>query len=110
MEHPQLSLQCECTPIADTQYDLAGAGSPTHAVVRAIAAASDTNPTSLPPLNEYIDPEALDRMFDEASENDGPSGRIFSFTVNGWNVFVRDDGRIRICDPTETANTSPIFD
>lgn len=80
------------------------------AVVRAIADASDVNPTTITPLNEYIDTDALNRLFDESRGNDGSSGRVLSFTVNGWNVFVCDDGQIRVCDPTGPVNPSPIFD
>lgn len=109
MEDEQLSIHCDCTPVADVRYDPAGGGSPTEAVVRAVAAASDLEPTSFTPLNEYVDTDALDRMFDGAEGNDGPSGRILGFTVNCWNVFVRDDGWIRVCDPTGPADTSPIF-
>lgn len=109
MEDDQLSMQCDCTPVADVRYDGAGHASPTEAVVRAVAAASDLEPTTLTPLNEYIDTDALDRMFDGAGRNGAPSGRVLGFTVNGWNVFVRDDGWIRVCDPTGPADTTPIF-
>lgn len=110
MENDQLSLQCECTPVVDGRYDRAEAGAPALAVVRAIADASDVDPTALTPLHEYIDTDALDRLFDESRGNDGPWGRVLGFTVNGWNVFVRDDGRIRVCDPMGPADTSAIFD
>lgn len=106
----QLSLQCDCTPVADCRYDSAADATPTEAVVRAIAAASDLDPTTFTPLHEYIDTEALDRLFDEERGDDGRSRRVLGFTVNGWNLFVRDDGRIRVCDPSGPAGTSPIFD
>ena len=108
MEREQLSLRCDCTPVAETRYGR-GEASPTDAVVTAIAAASDVDPTAFTPLHEFVDTDALERMFDRARD-DGPAGRILGFTVDGWNVFVCDDGRVRVCDPSGPSDPSPIFD
>lgn len=64
----------------------------------------------LPSLHDSIDPDAIDQLFERQSGDADSTGGILCFTVNGWNVFVRDDGRIRVCDPTGPADPSPVFD
>lgn len=103
----QSSLQCGCRPVADVAYEGDGGRAPSEAVVDAIAAVSDAAPRDLPPLHESIDQDALNQLF---RHRPGTSGRVLSFAVGDWNVFVRDDGRIRVCDPTGPGAPSPVFD
>ncbi len=110
MAEDTLSLRCGCTPVADRQYDEARNTSPTEAVIDAVAAASGIEPRALPPLYEAVDPDALDRLFCRGDAASGSSGTVLSFTANGWNVFVRDDGRIRVCDPSGPEEFTPVFD
>ena len=110
MERARLSLSCNCTPVEDAEYDPDGDLSPTGAVVRAIEAVSDSAPTELRPLHETIDADALDRLFDGRAGESNESGTVLCFSLEGWNVFVRDDGRIRVCDPTGPDDPSSIFD
>lgn len=110
MERGQLSLSCTCTPVEDAEYDPDGDLSPAGAVVMAIAAVSDSDPTDLRPLHETIDADALNRLFDGSTRASSGTGRILCFSVDGWNVFVRNDGRIRVCDPTGSDDPSPVFD
>ncbi len=63
---------------------------PSTAVVEAVATAKDVNPTALPPLNDYVDPDALNRLLQNAS-----SGRV-SFQYDGAEVFVTSDGAIEV--------------
>ena len=35
---------------------------------------------------------------------------IVSFSVENWNVFVRGDGRIRVCDGREAVDPAPVFE
>ncbi|QRV15714.1 HalOD1 output domain-containing protein [Haloterrigena salifodinae] len=62
---------------------------PSLAVVDAVASASETDPTALPPLYNAIEPDALDAMFE--SSQPGSTRRI-SFSYNGFDVTV-DGGR-----------------
>lgn len=105
-----MALECNCTPVRDVEYDVSSDTSPSDAIVRAIAAVSDTEPTDLTPLYDTIDTEALNRLFDGRTRESDAGGKILSFAVSGWNVFVRDDGRIRVCDPSGPDDPSPIFD
>lgn len=110
MAEDQLSLRCGCTPVADRQYDEARHPSPIEAVIDAVAAASGAAPRALPPLYESVDPDALDQLFRRTGAAAGTAETILSFTANGWNVFVRDDGRIRVCDPSGPERLTPVFD
>lgn len=108
MESSHLRLYRGCSPAVDTQFDVDGNESPSTAIIDALAAATGIPPTELPPLYEFVDPDAIDRLFtgDRARSAD----TVLSFRVERWNVFVREDGRIRICDATDETAPEPIFD
>ena len=36
--------------------------------------------------------------------------RLLSFTFDRWNVFVRADGRIRVCDGGKHVDPAPVFE
>jgi hypothetical protein len=103
-------MECDCSPVADGRYDSERNRSPAEAVVRTVAAASNVEPIALPPLAEHVDTDALNRLVREPGRTDGGSPMVFGFCMHGWNVFVRADGRIRVCDPTGPASPSPVFD
>lgn len=110
MERGKLILECRCTPVEDVEYDPASDASPTDAVVTALAAVSDAEPTDLRPLPETIDVDAPNRLFDGRSRDADGTEAVLGFSLDGWNVFVRDDGRIRVCDPSGPDDLSPIFE
>jgi len=109
MDDSQLTLYRSCTPVADVIHESDTTETPTEAVVHALATASDTDPTELAPLYSSIDTAALDQMF---SEHGGASdaSAVLSFQVENWNVFVRGDGRIRVCDATRQTDPTPVFE
>lgn len=79
-----------------TTYDSAR-DSTSVAVVAVVAAALDTEPCSLSPLQSTLDTDALDNLISESpTEN---SNRI-SFSYEGFEVTVTSDGTIE-ADPTE---------
>lgn len=63
----------------------------------------------LDPLYDEFDPEALDQLF-EPTGGTKQSAKICRVTVRGWNVFVRDDGAIRVCDPDRPAEPASVFE
>lgn len=65
-----------------------------EAVVSAVGAATDSDPLSLPPLYEAVDPDALDAMFDRSGAG---TGVIVSFPFAGYDVVV-DDGTILLVE------------
>lgn len=105
----QLSLHCECTPVLDTAVSAADGASLLTAVIEAVAAAEDADPTELPPIATSVDLEAAEQLL-AVSSSDGPSDAVVGVAVRDWNVFIRDDGRIRVCDPAGRSDPSPVFD
>ncbi|WP_158603160.1 HalOD1 output domain-containing protein [Halorubrum sp. Atlit-26R] len=98
-----------CIPVVDAEYDTQRDSSATEAIIWALADATSVDPTVLPPLFDYVDPDAINALFDR-SETDIEGTTILSFQIDTWNVFVRSDGRIRICDGTQPTDPEPVFD
>lgn len=59
------------------------------AVVNAVAARRNADPLELPPLYEWIDPEALDALFDPPEE---AADRRFEFVYDGHLVTIDGTG------------------
>lgn len=108
MESRQLTVYRGCTPIVDAEYGTDDR-SPAEVIVDALSAAADVDPVELPPLFDYVDPDALDTLFDN---HDGApdADTLLSFKIDTWNVFVRADGRIRVCDATQPTSPEPVFE
>jgi hypothetical protein len=64
-------------------------GTPSTTVVTAVAAARDVAAVDLPPLNDTVDPDALDRLV-----TDGDA-RV-SFEYAQASVFVQSDGAVEV--------------
>ncbi|MFC6862967.1 HalOD1 output domain-containing protein [Halomicroarcula sp. GCM10025817] len=105
----QLSVYRGCVPVVDAEYDSTSGRPPTETIIRALADAAGVEPVDLPPIYEYVDPEALDALF-EGHDGDTDSDTILSFQVDAWNVFVHSDGRIRICDANQRTDPVPVFE
>jgi hypothetical protein len=105
----QLTVYRGCTPVVDARYEGGDERSPTEAIVLALAEAAGVDPTDLPPLYEAIDTVAIDNLFDRHG-GAGDAEAILSFRVDTWNVFVRGDGRIRVCDGTRPTDPEPVFE
>lgn len=66
------------------------------AVASAVAAADDAEPTATGwTLAEYVDPSALDALFDRYSDVTGGHWR-FEFDVDQFRVVVENDGVISV--------------
>lgn len=98
-----------CTPVVDTKYDPESDHSAIEAITWALADAVGVDPTDLPPLFDYVDPDALNALFD--SYQRAANGlNLLSFQIDTWNVFIRSDGRIRVCDTTQPSDPKPVFE
>ncbi|WP_306056331.1 HalOD1 output domain-containing protein [Natronococcus wangiae] len=81
------------------------------AIVRAVADRQGIEPTELPPLYEWVDPEALQRLFD-APAYGSASERRFVFDYAGHTVTVEHDDELSITvdesatGPTATSDSS----
>jgi len=86
---------------ATAQHRWDGAEQPSMAIVRAVAEAADRAETELPPLQQIIDAEALDRLL-----TGDQSSLTVSFQYAGYAVAVRADGTIEIEPDTGHADDS----
>ena len=109
MEQGKLTIYRGCTPVVDAQYDLESDRSPAEVIIDALAEAAEVDPLELPPLYEFVDGDALDSLFEE---HDGAkaASALLSFRVENWNVFVRADGHVRVCDGTRPTDPEPVFE
>ena len=109
MQYSEPSPRCDCTPVVGTRFGGDTGRSPSEAIVEAVAAAEGVAPLELAPLYEEIDLESVDRLF---SETTPPSTRpaLLQFSVLGWKVYLRGDGALRVCDPTQSTDPGPVFE
>lgn len=70
-------------------YDFGQNEPPSHAVVRAVAALTNTSALDLEPLYDVIDPSHLDEFFEET--DGGAANTELSFAFEGFDVTVTDD-------------------
>ena len=68
------------------------------AMVEAISAVADVPITDLPPLDDMIDPDALDHLF---AAHQVPSCLMFQYI--GYTVVVQPKRTIQVYDPQERA-------
>lgn len=61
-------------------------------VLSAIAAELGTDPTTLPPIADSIDPDVLNGFLDE----EGASAKAITFEYLGYEVVVTSDGVLRL--------------
>lgn len=65
-------------------------------VVEAVAEAKDVDPVEVtPPLNDVVDPEALDRLFESSAGN-----KQFVFSYDGHEVAVGAEGEVLVYTDT----------
>lgn len=78
-----------------------------EAVVTAVAALTDTDPTDLAPLYDVVEPDAVDSLCDHAQwvGDDDIVHRLW-FPYEGFDVCVRSDGRIRVLETPTTAGSN----
>lgn len=103
------TICCQERRTDEIHYAREGEGTPTEAVVDALAAATGVDPESLPPLYESIDPEVLDRLF-RGRNTAADATTMLGFTVDGWYVVVRGDGRISVCDAATSADPAIVLE
>lgn len=109
METGVLDLYRECPTVVDSYCAELHESSSASAVIDAIAVAADIDSLEVPPLYEYVDPDLIDDLVDRNGPADGP-GAIIGFQIEKWNVFVSDEGRILVCDATDSLpEPQPVF-
>lgn len=71
-------------------------------VILAVADVSGMDPNEQKPLNDVVDPEALDDLFARAQESAGGETDCVSFTYSGFRVTVYRDGEV-VLQPRDPA-------
>jgi hypothetical protein len=75
-----------------------------HAVVDAVASARDTDPLELSPLYDTVDPDALNRLFDDDHAATSSAPACVQFRMAECDVVVHRDGTVEATvDPSPTA-------
>ncbi|MFC6769890.1 HalOD1 output domain-containing protein [Natrinema soli] len=70
---------------------------PSLRVLEAIADAEDVSPIALePPLNDVVDPAALDRLFEPTDADDSVRGGHVSFRYRGYDVIISSGGAVKL--------------
>ncbi|PSP49364.1 hypothetical protein BRC95_08165 [Halobacteriales archaeon QS_5_68_33] len=106
---PQLNVYRSCEPVVDARFEKGGEETITDALVGALAAAEGVGVTDIDPVYDAVDLDALERLL-ENHEGAADAERLLSFTFDRWNVFVRADGRIRVCDGGKHVDPAPVFE
>ena len=109
MESAQLTVYCESAVVHEARYDPDSNASPVEAVAEAVATAQGTDPMDLPPLYDYIDVQAVNRLIG-GRDTRIVGETVLAFTVETWNVLIRSDGHIRVLDPEQTAEPARPFE
>lgn len=88
------------------RYDWERSPPPSLAVVEAVAAATDRDPTELPPLAEELDTDALDDLLTRAATEGGPTASA-TFTYAGCRVDVDSAGELAVAIDAAPAAGEP---
>lgn len=72
---------------------------PSERVVRAVAAYSDADPLELRPLQEVIDAEALDALFEPTARRQQLAPGHVRFVYEDREVTVFSDGSVDVSEP-----------
>ena len=72
-------------------------------VVLAVADATGDDPMELPPLYDTVDPDALNRLFEDRTDGTERLGGSFEFAYADCDVTVRADGTVNIVLAADTA-------
>lgn len=109
METGELAVYRGCQPVVDARYDTGDTHRPSTVIINAVSEAAEIDPMDLPPLHKVVDLDAVDALFARNGGHDTPEA-LLSFQIETWNVFVRADGRIRVCDATQPTEPTPVFE
>lgn len=73
---------------------------PSEAVVEAVAAVTDRDPTTVPPLYYWVDTDALDGLLTHDGADAAAEVHV-SFGYDGVDVVVDSTGGLEVCVPPE---------
>lgn len=85
------------------QSDWTRSDGPSQAVVEAVAAVTDRDPTTMPPLYYWVDTDALDGLLTHDGADDAAEVHV-SFDYDGVDVVVASTGTLEVCASPETVD------
>lgn len=83
-------------PMATYERRFGPTDRPSEAVIAAVAAVTGESATTLPPLFDAIEPDALDSLVAHARRKGSAGDHRISFSYAGFDVTVRADGVVRL--------------
>lgn len=89
------------------EYEIESEESVSQAVVRAVSAATGSDPTSIRPLADVLDPDALDALFAPRGNGQQRIGGELSFVYNECRVTVQNGEYLSIQFLDAGAGPSP---
>lgn len=69
---------------------------PVQRVITTVAEVTDSDPTELPPLNDSIDPEALNTLF---TSQPSASRVEVSFRYAKYRIIIQENGEVSVQSP-----------
>lgn len=105
MTKADMRVCCQCPPLYESEYRPEGDRPPVSVVLEAISHVTENDELDLPPLYDVIDTEGINRIFHHADDQ-----TVLSFSYDDFNVFLRGDGRIRVCDAADKVDVAPVFE
>lgn len=96
------TIRCECEPVVESQYERSDARSVVGAIAKTLEELSGDESSNRTPLYDAIDPDVLEGFVEHQGNRATATDALVQFSIDNWNVFVRGDGLIRVCDRTRT--------
>lgn len=78
------------------RHEWTGDGSLSVTLITALADVTDTDPMSMEPLGSYVNPGALNALFETRDENQSPTSGRLELPINDYHVTIYADGEIVI--------------
>ena len=103
--HPLMYRTCK--PVTDAHYSETDY-EVVDVLATAISEAAGVSPVDIPPLYDSINLDAVTQLLnnDDGAANDN---LLLTFEYKQWKIFIRGDGRIRVCDRTQCTDPEPVF-
>ncbi|MDZ5812419.1 HalOD1 output domain-containing protein [Halorubrum sp. AD140] len=92
---PEEADESTTEPTASVQHTWSAPTQPSTAVIEALAASTGRDPTAMPPLYDYVDPDALDALLGSRTGDPEDSVTV-SFAYDGVAVRVASSGWVEV--------------
>lgn len=100
---------CNGKVVRADRWDPISGESPAARIIETVASAAECDPLDLPPLFDFVDPETINRHV-QPRDQDTPTQRVLTFAyADSWQVYLRGDGEIRVCDRSIHSDPRPVF-